>query len=88
MRRLMAWQTLERDDDLPPVALAFRSSAPALELLPSCRSLAYEIKKRHEGIYAVVDLTSPPEAVAELDRQLKLNEAVLRTKVLCREDLV
>jgi small subunit ribosomal protein S6 len=52
------------------------------------RRLAYEIKKRHEGIYAVVDLTSPPEAVAELDRQLKLNEAVLRTKVLCREDLV
>jgi len=50
------------------------------------RRLAYEIKKRHEGIYAVVDLTSPAEAVAELDRQLRLNDAVLRTKVLCRED--
>jgi len=38
------------------------------------------------GDYAVVDLTSPAEAVAELDRQLRLNDAVLRTKVLCRED--
>ncbi|MBU6147048.1 MAG: 30S ribosomal protein S6 [Actinomycetales bacterium] len=46
------------------------------------RRLAYEIERKHEGIYAVIDLTSTPEAVAELDRQLNLNEAVLRTKVL------
>ncbi len=46
------------------------------------RRLAYEIKKRAEGIYAVIDLQSTPEAVAELDRQLRLNETVLRTKVL------
>lgn len=46
------------------------------------RRLAYEIKKNAEGIYAVVDLQSTPDAVAELDRQLRLNEAVLRTKVV------
>jgi len=46
------------------------------------RRPAYEIERKHEGIYAVIDLTSTPEAVAELDRQLNLNEAVLRTKVL------
>ena len=46
------------------------------------RRLAYEIKKKAEGIYAVVDLQATPEAVAELDRQLNLNESVLRTKVL------
>jgi small subunit ribosomal protein S6 len=46
------------------------------------RRMAYEIAKKSEGIYAVVDLTSEPAAVAELDRQLNLNEAVLRTKVL------
>ena len=46
------------------------------------RRLAYEIRKKHEGIYAVVDLTSEPAAVKELDRQLNLNESVLRTKVL------
>ena len=46
------------------------------------RRLAYEIKKKPEGIYAVIDVRSTPQAVAELDRQLRLNEAVLRTKVL------
>ena len=46
------------------------------------RRLAYEIEKKVEGIYAVVDLTSDPAAVQELDRQLNLNDEVLRTKVL------
>ncbi|MEB4614874.1 30S ribosomal protein S6 [Leucobacter sp. M11] len=46
------------------------------------RRLAYEIKKKAEGIYAVVDFTATPEVTAELDRQLNLSEAVLRTKVL------
>jgi small subunit ribosomal protein S6 len=45
------------------------------------RRLAYEINHKPEGIYAVADVTSTPEAVAELDRQLNLNEAVMRTKV-------
>ena len=52
------------------------------------RRLAYEIAKKAEGIYAVVDFTSTPEASVELDRQLKLNEAVLRTKVLRKEHAV
>jgi small subunit ribosomal protein S6 len=46
------------------------------------RRLAYEIAKQSEGIYAVVDLTAEPATVSELDRQLGLNESVLRTKVL------
>ena len=46
------------------------------------RRLAYAIDKKPDGIYAVVDITSEPEAVKELDRQLNLNEAILRTKVL------
>lgn len=46
------------------------------------RRMAYEIKKNAEGIYVVINLTTTPETVAELDRQLGLNEAVLRTKVL------
>jgi small subunit ribosomal protein S6 len=46
------------------------------------RRLAYAINKKSEGIYAVVDITAEPSAVIELDRQLNLNEAVLRTKVL------
>jgi small subunit ribosomal protein S6 len=46
------------------------------------RRLSYEIDKKTEGIYAVVDLQASPEAVAELDRQLRLNESILRTKVI------
>ena len=46
------------------------------------RRLAYEIKKKPEGIYAVVNFTSEPATAKELDRQLGLNESVLRTKLL------
>lgn len=46
------------------------------------RRLAYEINKKHEGIYAILELNSEPAAVAELDRQLGLSESVMRTKVL------
>ena len=46
------------------------------------RRLSFEINKKTEGIYAVIDLQATPEAVAELDRQLRLNESVLRTKVI------
>jgi small subunit ribosomal protein S6 len=49
------------------------------------RRLAYEIDKRSEGIYAIIDMKAMPDSVAELDRQLSLNEAVLRTKVLRME---
>lgn len=75
-----------------------RTVAPALEKLLSVvtksggvvdnvdlwgkRRLAYPILKNTEGIYAVVDMTTTPEISAELDRQLSLNETVLRTKLL------
>jgi len=50
------------------------------------RRLAYEIKKKAEGIYAVVNFTATSAATQELDRQLRLSEAVLRTKVLRAEE--
>ncbi|MDT0446004.1 MULTISPECIES: 30S ribosomal protein S6 [unclassified Streptomyces] len=46
------------------------------------RRLAYEINKKPEGIYSVIDLQAEPDVVKELDRQLNLNESVVRTKVL------
>ena len=46
------------------------------------RRFAYEINKQAEGIYAVVQIKSDPDAVKELDRQLGLNESVIRTKVI------
>ena len=49
------------------------------------RRFAYEINKLNEGIYAVVNFTANSSATVELDRQLKLSEAVMRTKVLRAE---
>ena len=46
------------------------------------RRMTFEIGKKSEGIYAVVDMHCEPASVKELDRQLNLNEAVLRTKVV------
>jgi small subunit ribosomal protein S6 len=52
------------------------------------RRLAYEINKKTEGIYAVVNLTATADSTKELDRQLKLSEAVMRTKVLRAEEAI
>jgi len=46
------------------------------------RRLAYEINKKGDGIYALLNIDCTPAAVSELDRQLSLNESVLRTKVI------
>ncbi len=52
------------------------------------RRLAYEIQKKTEGLYAVVAFTATSAATQELDRQLKLNEQVMRTKVLRAEEAI
>ncbi|WP_105567267.1 30S ribosomal protein S6 [Microbacterium halophytorum] len=52
------------------------------------RRFAYEIQKKNEGIYAVVNFTATSEATNELDRQLGLNEQVIRTKVLRAEEAI
>jgi small subunit ribosomal protein S6 len=52
------------------------------------RRLAYEIKKKTEGIYAVVNATCPSADILEVDRQLNLSEAVLHTKVLRADEAV
>ncbi len=50
------------------------------------RRLAYDIRKKSEGIYAVINLTAESDVVKELDRQFTLNEQIMRTKVI-RPDL-
>jgi small subunit ribosomal protein S6 len=52
------------------------------------RRLAFEINKKTEGIYAVVDFTAESKTTDELDRQLNLSEAVMRTKVLRAEEAI
>lgn len=50
------------------------------------RRLAYPILKNNEGIYVVMNMTTAPEIASELNRQLTLNEQVLRTKLLRTDD--
>ena len=49
------------------------------------RRLAYDINRKSEGIYAFITVSANPDTVSELDRQLNLNESVMRTKVLRKE---
>lgn len=49
------------------------------------RRLAYPIAKQSEGLYVVVDMLTNADTARELDRQLSLNEMVLRTKLLRRD---
>ncbi len=46
------------------------------------RRLAYPIKKKSDGIYAVINFTSESATAKELERQLGLNETILRLKLL------
>jgi small subunit ribosomal protein S6 len=46
------------------------------------RRLAYEIQKKSEGIYAVITLSAEPDDVKEMDRQFRINESIMRTKVI------
>jgi small subunit ribosomal protein S6 len=46
------------------------------------RRLAYEIQKKSEGIYAVITLSAEPVDVKEMDRQFRINESIMRTKVI------
>jgi small subunit ribosomal protein S6 len=50
------------------------------------RRLAYEIQKKAEAIYVVINFTSSPETSKELDRLLGLNETILRTKITRPEE--
>ena len=50
------------------------------------RRLAYEIQKKSEGIYAVVNFTAEPATAQELDRLLGINETILRTKITRPEE--
>ena len=50
------------------------------------RKTAYEIQKKSEGIYVVVNFQSEPAATQELDRLLNLNETILRTKIIRPEE--
>lgn len=50
------------------------------------RRLAYDINKKSEAIYAVLQISAEPAIVSEMDRLMSIDERIVRTKVLRRED--
>lgn len=42
------------------------------------RRLAYELRKQREGVYAVIEVAAQPATIREFERQIGLNEQVLR----------
>lgn len=42
------------------------------------RTLQYKIKKNRKGHYTLLDIDAPASAIVELERQLRLNEDILR----------
>lgn len=52
------------------------------------RTLAYEVRKKREGYYVLVEFTAEPKASAELDRHLTLSDEVMRHKIIRLPDKV
>ena len=51
------------------------------------RNLTYRIKKNRKGHYSLLALDAPAEAVKEMERQLSINEDVLRYITVKVEEL-
>lgn len=50
------------------------------------RKLAYEVEGLNEGDYTLVDFHADPQNIAELDRVLRITDAVKRHMIVCRTD--
>ena len=50
------------------------------------RKLAYEINGLTEGDYTLINFHAEPDSIAELDRVLRINDAVERHMIVRRDD--
>ena len=50
------------------------------------RKLAYEINGLSDGDYTLIDFHTDPQSIAELDRVLRINDAVVRHMIVARTD--
>ena len=68
------------DEEMEKVAGTITSSGGEVKEVEKWgkRRFAYEIKRHKEGSYFLMKFRSPPSALTELDRRLKLSERVLR----------
>ena len=51
------------------------------------RNLTYRIKKNRKAHFTLINIDAPPAAVKEMERQLSLNEDVLRTLTVRVDEL-
>jgi small subunit ribosomal protein S6 len=51
------------------------------------RSLAYKIRKNRKGHYVLFNLDAPPAAVAEMERNMRINEDLLRVLTVKVDEL-
>jgi len=52
------------------------------------RRLAYDILKRSEGIYVVIDMTTTPEVALEINRRMGIDETILRTADMAGDTVI
>ncbi len=50
------------------------------------RKFAYEIDHMAEGDYTLIDFHTDPQSIAELDRVLRIHDAVVRHMIVSRPD--
>jgi small subunit ribosomal protein S6 len=48
--------------------------------------LAYPIQKKNEGFYTFIEAEMPPQAPAAVERELRLNEQIMRFLVTAAEE--
>lgn len=51
------------------------------------RNLAYRVKKNRKGHYMLFNIDAPPAAISELERNMRINEDVLRYLTIKVEEL-
>lgn len=50
------------------------------------RKLAYEVKKNKEGYYVLINFEAKPELIAELERNYRITDEVIKFIVVRKED--
>lgn len=50
------------------------------------RRLAYPINDLNDGYYVLMTFTATPDLPAELDRQLRINDSVMRSIIVCTDE--
>lgn len=50
------------------------------------RKLAYPIQKKNEGYYVVAEFKANPELPKELDRRLKISDAIIRHIIINKDE--